>query len=135
MFRKIREGLSSWAGSGHWLAVIFKTALTHSIVWVGSTVAGMLLGALLLMGVLGMHPVWAWGLGLVGDRLGARFYLDREILGEDADFWRGDAERYSFDWWRMKADAFVDWALPAFLSTLALYYGAQIFGLLSVGWI
>lgn len=127
----IRRDLSRWAGRGPTLWVMVKTALTHAIVWDGATLVGLLLGAL-LMPLVGLHPVWAWSVGLLGHSLGARFYLDRELVGEEADFWKEAKDDGPTSWrarWLARLDSFLDFAIPFAGSVALLWLGAALLGL------
>lgn len=121
MIARIRKKVSRWAGRGPWYATMCKTALTHAAVWGGATLVGAVLGQL-AMQLGGVRPFFAVSLPLLGYAAGARFYMDRELLAEEADF--------SGDGWKAKVDAALDFVVPWTVASVFMY---AVFLVYSVG--
>ena len=123
MLTRIRAKIARWAARGHWLGVMVKTALTHALVVELCVLGGAAVG-IAVMSAFGLRPLWAYGFALVGFAMGFRFYIDREFLGENAD-WEKDG-------WKAKLDAGLDFAVPLLVAVPTLYGLASFFGMLGM---
>lgn len=123
MLARIRQKISRWASRGPWWLTLLKTALTHGLVVEVATIAGAVLGVV-VMAAFGVRPMWAFAFPLLGYAVGFRFYLDRELLGEEADFEK--------DGLVAKLDAGLDVVVPWLVAAPTLYGLAFVYGLFGI---
>lgn len=118
----IEGAVRDWVAGGPWYWVMLKTSISHAMVWAGATLLGAVLGYLVIL-FAGLHPLWAVAVPLLGYAAGARFYMDREFLSSEADF-------FAHEGWRARVDSVLDFLVP-WMAASALMYG--VFLLYSVG--
>lgn len=113
MIEEIRRSVEEWAGRGHWLTTMLKTALSHAAVLAVCIVVPAAMGFALMLAT-GLSPVFAITLPLIGFAEGWRLYRDRELLPEGGDFFEADS-------WKGRLDAALDIVVPLLVGPPLMY--------------
>lgn len=128
MIERIERAVRGWVKDESTWKVMVKTALSHALVWGGATLVGVVLGYALIL-LTGIYPIFAISVPLLFYALGARFYMDREFLAEEGDFWKSapDGSRTWRERAKAAADSLLDFVVPWAVASLLIYAAVLLY--------